>query len=145
MSVIIKGMKMPRDCEECAIKSWDMEDYVCPFSGVSTLCISRQANCPLIEIPPHGRLIDADALETHHGWYAPDKERNVVQTHIQFLYANDVINAPTVIEADESHNERYDFLEFLWNTINPNEMQEYWTMFHCKGVATNGEAEDGET
>ena len=60
--IYIKGIEMPKNCEECAIKSWDMEDYVCPFSGISTLCISRQANCPLISVPDHGRLIDADAL-----------------------------------------------------------------------------------
>ena len=58
MGVYIKGMEMPKNCEECAIKSWDTEDYVCPFSGVSTLCISRQADCPLVPVPPHGDLID---------------------------------------------------------------------------------------
>ena len=41
-------------------------------------------------------------------------------------------------------DERCDFLEFLWNTIQPNEMEQYWTMFHCKDVSTNGEAKDGE-
>ena len=64
MSILIKGMEMPKNCEECAIKSWDTEDYVCPFSGVSTLCISRQADCPLVPVPPHGRLIDADRFST---------------------------------------------------------------------------------
>ena len=46
--IYIPGMEMPKNCEECAIKTWDTEDYVCPFSGVSTLCISRQSDCPLV-------------------------------------------------------------------------------------------------
>lgn len=60
--IYIPGMEMPKNCEECSIKSWDTEDYVCPFSGISTLCISRQDSCPLIAVQDHGRLIDADAL-----------------------------------------------------------------------------------
>ena len=60
--VYIKGMEMPMNCEECSIKSWDGEDYVCPFSGVVTLSIGRQDSCPLIPVPDHGRLIDADKL-----------------------------------------------------------------------------------
>lgn len=60
MGVYVKGMEMPTNCEECPIKSWDCESYVCPFSGIDTLSIGRQANCPLVPVPEHGRLIDAD-------------------------------------------------------------------------------------
>lgn len=54
MSVLIKGMDMPDNCEECKIKSWDEgeNDYVCPFSGVMTLSIGRQNDCPLEEQEP---------------------------------------------------------------------------------------------
>lgn len=48
--IYIKSMEMPKNCEECAIKSWDTEGYVCPFSGVSTLCVSRQDDCPLVSV-----------------------------------------------------------------------------------------------
>ena len=61
MSVLIKGMEMPKSCLECKIKSWDEDgDYICPFSEVVCLNIGRQYDCPLIEVPDHGRLIDAD-------------------------------------------------------------------------------------
>ena len=64
MGVIVKGMKMPENCEMCAIKSWDDDGYVCPFSGVMTLSIGRQDACPLVEVPtPHGRLVDIDEVE----------------------------------------------------------------------------------
>ena len=65
MGVYIKDMEMPQNCEECDLKVWDEYDdidYVCPFSGVIVLNIGRQGSCPLVEVPPHGRLIDADAL-----------------------------------------------------------------------------------
>lgn len=93
MAVLIKSMKMPKNCEECDIKSWDTEDYVCPFSGVSTLCISRQANCPLIEVPPHGRLIDADVMRTK----ISGGEDGLKKTLIEWVDAQE-----TVIEAERS-------------------------------------------
>lgn len=68
MSVLIKGMKMPRNCRECKIKAWEerYNVYECPFGGILELsCLSngRQDDCPLVELPEkHGRLIDADAL-----------------------------------------------------------------------------------
>ena len=61
MSVYIRGMEMPSNCFECrfAVDGWcyaaekqDNRDY---------LRETHRANwCPLIEVPPHGRLIDAD-------------------------------------------------------------------------------------
>jgi len=65
MGVYIKGMKMPESC------------YVCPFCDyVSARCDAVKGNpytpesryekradfCPLVPVPDHGRLIDADAL-----------------------------------------------------------------------------------
>lgn len=66
MSIIIKGMKMPKNCAECKC-TWVDDDYnkVCCFTDVVALSIGRQDNCPLIELPPHGRLIDADRLNIH--------------------------------------------------------------------------------
>lgn len=101
MSILIKGMEMPKNCGECCLKVYDGEDYVCPFSWQICLSLGRQNICPLIELPPHGDLIDRDKLETHHGWYNEDRERNVVQTHIQFVYANAILTAPVVVESEE--------------------------------------------
>ena len=63
MSVYIKGMEIPENCAVCPIRSWNGEDDICPFSKVEALPIGRQIKCPLVEIPPHGRLIDADELK----------------------------------------------------------------------------------
>lgn len=61
MSILIKGMAMPKNCEECAF-NYDM--YRCMITLKSTMLADteRLSDCPLIELPPHGRLIDADAL-----------------------------------------------------------------------------------
>ena len=73
MSVLIKGMEMPKSCEKCPCKTADAFGGLgCQTTGYIPL---RKANqdrpdwCPLIEVPPHGRLIDADApiplVDTH--------------------------------------------------------------------------------
>lgn len=63
MSILIKGMEMPKNCGECV---YMMSVYA--FNGYSNICSiteggctlssqGRPPHCPLIELPPHGRLI----------------------------------------------------------------------------------------
>ena len=92
MSILIQGMEMPKNCGECPFifSSWDIE-YYCHLTGSSTSAeyVEREkmTNCPLIELPPHGRLIDADAIQDYN-----------VETFGQRLLIIDT--APTVIEAE---------------------------------------------
>ena len=66
MSIFIKGMEMPENCNKCRFQSalrlyCDAMPY--NFCG-NTDDIERPDFCPLIEVPtPHGRLIDADEFE----------------------------------------------------------------------------------
>ena len=70
MSLFIKGMKMPKNCRDCI---WIQRDrpagkVYCtatdPWLDISRVLInSRHDCCPLIEVPPHGRLGDLDKLE----------------------------------------------------------------------------------
>lgn len=53
MSIYIKGMEMPENCIRCPLR------HDCPFPQFIN---RRSEDCPLVEIPPHGRLIDADAF-----------------------------------------------------------------------------------
>ena len=56
MSILIPGMKMPKDCRECPFFGYTAEDdFIC-------LIQNGEDTCRLEELPPHGRLIDADAL-----------------------------------------------------------------------------------
>ena len=65
MSIIIKGMDMPKDCWECQMfGTWEEVGKFSCFLGAKVKDIDiRAIDCPLVEIPtPHGRMIDADAL-----------------------------------------------------------------------------------
>ena len=55
---------MPTCCYVCPC--FNDEYYDCQATGKDLCDIpidSRYSDCPLIEVPPHGRLIDADAVE----------------------------------------------------------------------------------
>lgn len=61
MSIIIKGMDMPKDCSYCILANEHInglckKKYYCRLEA-------DFEHCPLVEIPtPHGRLIDRDAV-----------------------------------------------------------------------------------
>ena len=66
MSVIAKNMEMPKSCYRCPMANDDF--YLC---GATEKYLENDSEerrpdwCPLIELPPHGRLIDADKLDIH--------------------------------------------------------------------------------
>ena len=118
--VLIKGMEMPKSCGDCPF----LYDHdACYESGMwhdmrfMLLCLNGHTNeyrlgefpfkekrvdwCPLVEVPKHGRLIDADLLEIAFLQIKRDYTGDIV-------YALDIdrtlqmINySPTVIEASE--------------------------------------------
>lgn len=61
----------------------------------------RRNDCPLVEIPPHGRLVDADALqmEAHKRLLMCNKNGNQVHKPYEMMKA--IVCAPTIIEAEE--------------------------------------------
>ena len=63
MSILIKGMEMPTHCWNCKFHD---ENDDCVLLKRSCIVVwgeyRRREDCPLIEVPPHGRLIDADAF-----------------------------------------------------------------------------------
>ena len=70
MSVILKNMNMPENCGKCflagmcgvhSVEEWpDLESIM--YNDVIGVDGVRDPDCPLVPVPPHGRLIDADAL-----------------------------------------------------------------------------------
>ena len=62
MSVIVKGMEMPKSCQECGLYI----EGACYAKGYrdyrSIMDTAKPDDCPLVELPPHGRLGDLDAL-----------------------------------------------------------------------------------
>ena len=111
MGVYIKGMKMPESCMLC---HFCMEEAD-PANGEMCLATGslmppctrvRLDDCPLVEIPPHGDLIDRDALKTKQQQDA-DLFLNVyslgdvVRRDEALNAVANILNAPTVIEAEE--------------------------------------------
>ena len=64
MGVYIKGMEMPKDCIKCPFCRFEDGYWKCLVDGSHAdfggTC--RPSLCPLVPVPSHGRLIDADAL-----------------------------------------------------------------------------------
>lgn len=103
MSVIVKGMEMPPSCYLCGLT--DTSFIHCEaFSPTKLLeddCEERRPDwCPLIELPSHGRLIDADYLKEHlYQCEINGRPLHRMFTEIDELF--DVIdNVPTVLEAE---------------------------------------------
>jgi hypothetical protein len=70
MSVLVKGMEMPKSCGDCLIGNslcCSLMPGVPALWKEYTIAVKenrRHSDCPLIEVPePHGRLGDLDKLE----------------------------------------------------------------------------------
>ena len=75
MSVLIKGMEMPTSCDDCRLNN-GISCYAVPEyteDGVVGRTEDRPDRCPLVPVPPHGDLIDRDAL-IKDGWSNLHKE-----------------------------------------------------------------------
>ena len=116
--ILIKGMKMPKSCDKCPCidKETNPSFTVCgvnkkiiPFEwsrkpDVFEVIHPKPKHCPLIEVPKHGRLIDADALEDYCHRQTKNKWNESTQTSWAYAYASfesDVEDAPTIIPAEE--------------------------------------------
>lgn len=107
--IYIPDMEMPTNCADCEVLS---DDLVCPFTGIRGYN-GKPKICPLVEVPQHGRLIDAEALtdaidstDCYH--QAPNKEmvHGANSAEHQAWYKEQDIysaieNAPTIIPAEE--------------------------------------------
>ena len=107
MSVVIRGMKMPKSCDECPCYyetegAWRNE---CEVLGKEYIADDyRPEWCPLVELPPHGRLIDAYELAIEI--LKLQKYRFSIEDPEIFVSRKAVMQAisdnPTVIEAEVS-------------------------------------------
>ena len=105
MSVLVKGMEMPKNCNECKFGTWSnlhqtaackRHDFEPCFKDHSREYMEKRADfCPLVEVPAqHGRLIDADAL-------LEDVRKNSVSYSADDFAHEWVDVQPTVIEAED--------------------------------------------
>ena len=92
MDILIKGMEMPKACGYCF--AYDDEYCQCSLEPSYDGQWSRDNHCPLVELPPHGRLIDGDHLKGIIGYLDVDFSS---QDMCQVRRAID--NAPVILEA----------------------------------------------
>ena len=115
MSILIKGAEIPKKCCDCDLLPAEIDwegQWECPITGeiVHKYVEERKGkppDCPLIEIPPHGRLIDADKLKYNSiGCWAQDEVRPP-QDDTEWLISKYDIDeeTPTVIESEERDHE----------------------------------------
>lgn len=116
MSVLIKGMTMPENCDACPML---FEYRFCALTDDHASSIEwkmeekRMLNCPLIGLPDHGDLIDKDELyrktaeweeqarnQVNEGW----TKWNIILTE-RTAFKFDVADAPVVIPAERSEDE----------------------------------------
>ena len=112
MGIYIKGMKMPSCCMFCPISNASGCGMMNPpvLMTSKEMLADRPDWCPLVPVPPHGRLIDADEAispmektfedfdETFKGF--PKPERKFVKG-IQNGFIKYIKDQPTVIPAEE--------------------------------------------
>ena len=90
MSILIPGMEMPKDGKQTFIVS---------SNGV---VFSGSGFFEAVELPPHGRLIDADAFLARNAYFA---DREFVNPMYDDTLKDLVDRAKTIIPADQEKEE----------------------------------------
>ena len=109
MSVYVRGMEMPVGWFYCPFRTPENPDEFRCYADNTVneftfgLMERRRKDCPLIELLPHGRLIDADALI---GQY----KGNILTAKIDYAEGvrdvlSDIKNTPTIIPADKEEQD----------------------------------------
>lgn len=120
MSVIVKGMEMPKNCMSCPFPAVGVDAYYChcptqdgkeyDFKDAETI----PDTCPLVEVPtPHGRLIDADGFKQDHSMgnecaECEQKQKGTLKSceydriYSKMDFCQWLDDAPTVIEGSET-------------------------------------------
>lgn len=104
MSILIKDMEMPESCNDCIFDTWGLCLINANLEGKD----EHTHSCPLVPVPEHGRLIDADALmkilskvidinaSIEQRNEATDQERRCL-----WWFEQQIGIAPTIIPADK--------------------------------------------
>ena len=102
MSVLL-NITMQKTCEVCPCND---DNWRCgatkEYFDYDDMCERRRADCPLIEVPPHGRLIDADFEEQHYTSMTTNPTPDVTEQDRRnsLIIVEALQMAKTVIEAE---------------------------------------------
>lgn len=106
MSILIKGMEIPENgCDHCFLRLGNYcrqiptDESMIPYAEKG----ARHPDCPLVPVPPHGRLIDADALIDEQAELAKYTTSDAMRRRIYSLISILQV-APIIIPQEEEHN-----------------------------------------
>lgn len=110
--VYIKGIEMPKCCEDC--KLYNMEYDACNYNNCSVgyeYSNKRMEDCPLVPVPDHGDLLDRDEL-AHDMWLKFCENciragENMCDLCTDKQYIDLIVNYPAAISADKEKNYEY--------------------------------------
>ena len=108
MGVYIKGVEMPKAC----VYREKGHLITCPLYDIDGYCGAlnteashkengKLSNCPLVPVPKHGRLIDADALFDKIPSGDLEHDQMISRTGAIADVCTWVLTAPIIIEAEE--------------------------------------------
>ena len=116
MSILIKGMEMPKNCKECFACKAELS----PEKKVIYVCCFAQTNCPLVPVPPHGDLIERNTLTISTAVPLDGKP-------YQYVHIDNIKAAPTIIPADESDMDS--FIHIFEEDDDEDEMDSFIRFF----------------
>lgn len=104
MGVYIKGMEMPKSCMLCSFcvpEADEANGEMCMVTGklMPPCNHERLDDCPIVPVPPHGRLIDRDALIKELEITEEDDHNGA--TLLMAVFLEVLKSAPTIIPAEE--------------------------------------------
>ena len=97
--IYIKGMEMPKNCLLCQLSvlyEKPREALFCRILKEEVLRNKIDGSCPLVAVPDHGRLIDADAIDYDDYWWNRKYSAKECQQAERM-----VEEQPTIIPADK--------------------------------------------
>lgn len=91
MSILIKGIEMPKEPWECPCHNGETGDC----NVTQKVCFEIPKDCPLVEVPtPHGDLIDKE----EHKRFLENKIGRCLELQDHIAWLNE---QPTIIEGEE--------------------------------------------
>lgn len=97
MSVLVKGMEKPPNCFLCKLSFMSGERLFCSAMKNEEVLRSKiDSNCPLVHVPPHGRLIEEEPIIKYitDGLNSGKFGYDAIEVMAEVKYA------PTIIEAE---------------------------------------------
>lgn len=94
MSVLIKGMEMPKSCDVCQFNMFK----ICYINTLQEGKYTVTHSCPLVPVPEHGDLISRDALRH---WILTEMASLDTKEDREFVADRLANELPTIISADK--------------------------------------------